>query len=1021
MRSLVLIFVSFTLNLHAQVIMTEVDGKMNSLSISKMNFKVKTHGFLAETDVTMTFTNPFSRQLIGNFYITLPEKSSITSYALDINNKLVDAVAIEKVKARQVFEAISRRRIDPGLMEWVKGNYFKTRVYPIPAKGSRTIRISILTELQYIDNNFHYEFPLNLSTNLAKLELKVECQKIVEQPINLSPFKDKIEFIQKGNNYFLNTSLLKANPEKISFKIPTNETNWQIMEKADDEKVYFAGAHFQPPTTVIRQKPESLSIIWDASFSRKKALIQKELSFINQLLKYYRDISINVTVIRNTVDETKSFNIKNGESSDLIVFLKNQTLDGGTYLTSKLIKSLASDCDEVIVFTDGMSGLSYERNPRTVESCNTYTINSSTTSDQYFYKRILNDKGAIFNLNQLSIDNALKLYINETNYSTNEASKSSIHLEAITLTQGDTFQTYAGLVSRGTEKFTVTSKNHKQKITNQAPFVTSEIIAGNLSKKFYAHKKLQRLLVQGSKNKILEHGQLFQMVTPHTSLIVLDNVDQYIEHSIEPPESQPKMLEKYLEYKATHQKPKKKSMDQILDNAFRSWLPQTKWYERNFTYPENFIWSKEIITIPDYLSAGLLDILGSEGDDPFGDSADLVGGLGGISDTASSDLSGDDPFGDPEEDPFAAQDKLDKQAQEELTTTVIHVEPWSVESEDMKSLQKSSTPYKTYLAMRDRYQSNPDFYIDSAEVFNRLGKKELAARVISNLTELVLNNITYLRTVAMYYEKLEYFTEAIPLYQKIYEERPDEPQSLRDLAHCFIKTGNTHDAMDLFYSILTNDFPRFDIKNTVITEMNHLALRNKDLEVLIPLRFRQRPEMDLRIVLSWNTDNIDLNLLVTEATGEPSNLNSFTTIGGYRNSFLESYGPETYMLKKAVDGNYKIHIVPAENRSQSVTGSVIARLDVFVNYGRDEEKHYVSFHKISLEKTEVKTQITLNKNKQSTAPKQKPPFYTVSPGDSLLQIAAFLKLYDIDWQSFTKANPKLDWENLTPGLKLRLP
>ncbi|MGH7297827.1 MAG: VIT domain-containing protein, partial [Polyangiaceae bacterium] len=50
-----------------------------------------------------------------------------------------EAVVVEREKARVVFEAVERRRADPGLVEWTRGNAFRTRVYPIPAHGRKRL------------------------------------------------------------------------------------------------------------------------------------------------------------------------------------------------------------------------------------------------------------------------------------------------------------------------------------------------------------------------------------------------------------------------------------------------------------------------------------------------------------------------------------------------------------------------------------------------------------------------------------------------------------------------------------------------------------------------------------------------------------------------------------------------------------------------------------------------------------------------------------------------------------------
>jgi len=94
-----------------------------------------------------TFANPYDRVLHGDLYFPLSEGATISGCALDIDGKLIDGVAVEKHKGREVFEQIVRQNIDPGLIEWTKGNNFKTRVFPIPAKGTRTIRVRYVTEL----------------------------------------------------------------------------------------------------------------------------------------------------------------------------------------------------------------------------------------------------------------------------------------------------------------------------------------------------------------------------------------------------------------------------------------------------------------------------------------------------------------------------------------------------------------------------------------------------------------------------------------------------------------------------------------------------------------------------------------------------------------------------------------------------------------------------------------------------------------------------------------------------------
>lgn len=90
---------------------------------------------------------------VGELVFDLPEKSTIRGFALDINGAMVDGVAVEKEKARVAFEEEVRKGccrlfyfqhlfchlrctffflgVDPGIVEHISGNTFKTRVYPM--------------------------------------------------------------------------------------------------------------------------------------------------------------------------------------------------------------------------------------------------------------------------------------------------------------------------------------------------------------------------------------------------------------------------------------------------------------------------------------------------------------------------------------------------------------------------------------------------------------------------------------------------------------------------------------------------------------------------------------------------------------------------------------------------------------------------------------------------------------------------------------------------------------------------
>ena len=105
-------------------LVVKVGDKHEALAVTAVKAEARIFGFLAETRMTLTFSNPHERQFEGELYFPLPEGSTVSGYALDIDGQMVDGVVVEKDRARQVFEEVVRQGIDPGLVEWTKGNNF---------------------------------------------------------------------------------------------------------------------------------------------------------------------------------------------------------------------------------------------------------------------------------------------------------------------------------------------------------------------------------------------------------------------------------------------------------------------------------------------------------------------------------------------------------------------------------------------------------------------------------------------------------------------------------------------------------------------------------------------------------------------------------------------------------------------------------------------------------------------------------------------------------------------------------
>jgi Ca-activated chloride channel homolog len=120
-------------------------------------------------------------------------------------------------------------------------------------------------------------------------------------------------------------------------------------------------------------------------------------------------------------------------------------------------------------------------------------------------------------------------------------------------------------------------------------------------------------------------------------------------------------------------------------------------------------------------------------------------------------------------------------------------------------------------------------------------------------------------------------------------------------------------------------------------------------------------DVDLRIVLTWDADTTDVDLLITEPSGEQTSYGGLWTAAGGQiyNSFTQGYGPEEYIIHKAEPGEYLIQVDYFESDAQALRGPVTVHADVYTNYGRKNEK----LQKLTLRLTKEEDMYTLGKIK----------------------------------------------------------
>lgn len=930
---------------------TNLNGKKELLQLSALNINVSIVGNLATTTLDMTFMNHSSRVLEGELEFPLGEGQTISRYALDFNGKLREGVVVEKEKGRQVFESIVRRGVDPGLAEMTRGNNFKTRVYPIPSQGTRRVLIAYEQELKNIEGKKHYSIPLQFNQVIGQFSIQVQVFKQTVKPkMEENPF-NHFKFESWNEGYQASFTANNYSPEKIlSFQIPDVPGKENVFTEDEGSTTYFYLPTSIPIETRPKKMPKSLTLIYDVSGSSGKNDKSKELALLRayfeklgnvpvQLIEFSSRISTGTTIVAD-------------KSRDVLDIIQHLGYDGGTQLGCLDFTKYKSD--EIILFTDGISnfGKSHPVNSTTP----LIIINSNPIADHSYLRSLAQmNFGNYINLCALTLDEAEKILTsNPYRFIGSEYDKTAI----------TEVYPYPNMVVN--ESFSIAGmlKTKEASITLHFGFgnETTKSITYKLStpennrsvnmKRIWAQKKLAELDVEYEKNKdaITTLAKKYSIVTRNTSLIVLDRVEDYVQYEITPPAE---LLEEYNQLVSRKPKPPIIDLDTMLvpSSVITQFEEFHNWWKSEFK-PKPVVVKRDSV-IPRSRSNRRVNRNSVRFTPPNVTNEEEVRTSDALmivdaNSVEVADLKVVEESSSLQELSFSTS-ILSKQPKTKSPS--ISLQPWSPDTFLVGVLNLVGVePYQKYYQyqkLRKNNENSMSFYMDAADCFIREGYFSMAERILSNLAEFKLEDAEIMRTLGRKLVEMKYYKEAIDVFNEVLKMRREEPQSYRDLAMAYSLAGNTQKAVELLYKVARTSWDsRFEgIQQIALNEMNALiALNPKNLDLsMIDKRLIVNNPVDIRIVLTWNTNDCDIDLWVTDPRGEKCDYShNRTEIGGRMSrDITQGYGPEEFCLKNALIGDYKVQVNYYGTNSQKLLQPVIVQVEVFTNFGRPNQKRQI--------------------------------------------------------------------------------
>jgi mannose-6-phosphate isomerase-like protein (cupin superfamily) len=158
-------------------------AEQQQLRLVDQKVTVNIAGRIAHTEIEQAFFNDRAVVLEGIYRFPLPGDGSISGLSLLVGNTWMDGEMLEKQRARQIFQQIVDATVprDPALLEWEQGNMFKLRIFPIPGRGERRIRLSYTQVLPVVGDTLRYRFPMGGSgatgTEIERFDMTINVDR----------------------------------------------------------------------------------------------------------------------------------------------------------------------------------------------------------------------------------------------------------------------------------------------------------------------------------------------------------------------------------------------------------------------------------------------------------------------------------------------------------------------------------------------------------------------------------------------------------------------------------------------------------------------------------------------------------------------------------------------------------------------------------------------------------------------------------------------------------------------------
>jgi hypothetical protein len=924
--------------LSARVAGVDSEAAARKLQIETLDVRVRIRGSIAETIITARFANPGRDNLEGDFTLAMPAGSVVTGYALDIGDRMIDGVLVDQRQGRLAYERLVRGRIDPGLAEVGRDNLFRTRIFPIPPGGSRTIRLRFVTPLDPVRG---YVLPFRDTGEIGRLTIDLLVDQAVGEPQIPGAPDARWITLEGSSRYGLDRRGARLDGDLV-IRNPAQEPGLLVSRHSNGER-FFEIRDSSPGRGGPATPPRSVAVLWDRSLSRADDDLDAEIALARRYLERVRPQAIELILF----DSGGVERVRIASAAALVQRLRAVRYRGATSFAG-FAAARPTGADACLLFSDGL--VTIDRREGFRADCRLYAMSSARDADRAWLGAVARASGGeAFDLGARPADEVLARLTQRLPRVLSVQGRAGGPIEYSLLDGGENGWRIVGPMPRSGDvvvDLTGLPEGGGRRIYS----ARSSARDGDGPGALWAAERVALLAAsdERSRDDIVAFSRRYSVASPDVSFIVLENGRDYAQAKIEPPAGAPaEWRETYQQVRAQMAQEETSRRAGRLQAILGQWREMRQWYATRFAGPRRqprrggrevpVVDVPNMVTqpVPSPPMAPPIEPRSAPAQEQSADQALVVTGS-----------------------------RIDGNARDGAGATTgrsrggtIALEPWKPDRPYLRALDaaRPAARERVFAEQQREHGDLPAFWLDVADWAWRAGRRADAIAYVLSALELPTRNNQTLAIVADRLMRYGETDRAVWLLERLLAAEDDRPQPRRNLALALARRAQgappAQARADLARAIalLTEvvmtpwDGAYDGIEMISLVEANRLIARYRALggrEIGLDPRLIALLDFDLRVTIEWQAEASDVDLWVDEPGGERAIFhNPRTAIGGrLSNDMTQGFGPEEYLLRRAPAGAYEVraNVFAADRLSPNGAQRVTAR--IVRDYGRATER-----------------------------------------------------------------------------------